>query len=114
MMETKGGQPRLRPWCSMCQPAPSAGQLRIHVACCGVCRTDLHLLDGELAFPAHALVPGHEIVGPAARTSVRTPASPAGRSRAAMPSMRWPMRAMCLRCPSATAIWRQRRCCARG
>jgi propanol-preferring alcohol dehydrogenase len=44
-------------------PQPAAGQLRIHVSACGVCRTDLHVVDGELAFPGHAVVPGHEIVG---------------------------------------------------
>jgi len=44
-------------------PEPGAGQLRLRVAACGVCRTDLHIVDGELAFPGHAVVPGHEIVG---------------------------------------------------
>jgi len=44
-------------------PQPGPGQLRIAVACCGVCRTDLHIVDGELPFPGRPLVPGHEIVG---------------------------------------------------
>jgi propanol-preferring alcohol dehydrogenase len=44
-------------------PQPAAGQVRIRVAACGVCRTDLHIVDGELSWPGHALVPGHEIVG---------------------------------------------------
>ncbi|MFO1219177.1 MAG: zinc-binding alcohol dehydrogenase family protein [Burkholderiaceae bacterium] len=44
-------------------PQPAAGQVRLRVAVCGVCRTDLHIVDGELAFPGHAVVPGHEIVG---------------------------------------------------
>lgn len=44
-------------------PAPAEGQLRITVAACGVCRTDLHVVDGELAFPGQPVVPGHEIVG---------------------------------------------------
>jgi propanol-preferring alcohol dehydrogenase len=44
-------------------PRPGPGQVRIRVAACGVCRTDLHIVDGELAFPGHAVVPGHEIVG---------------------------------------------------
>ncbi|OGA30265.1 MAG: alcohol dehydrogenase [Betaproteobacteria bacterium RIFCSPLOWO2_02_FULL_65_24] len=39
------------------------GELLIRVAACGVCRTDLHVVDGELAFPGHPVVPGHEIVG---------------------------------------------------
>jgi propanol-preferring alcohol dehydrogenase len=44
-------------------PRPAAGQVRIAVTACGVCRTDLHVVDGELAFPGHAVVPGHEVVG---------------------------------------------------
>ncbi len=44
-------------------PEPGAGELRVRVEACGVCRTDLHLLDGELAEPAARVVPGHQIVG---------------------------------------------------
>jgi alcohol dehydrogenase, propanol-preferring len=44
-------------------PQPAPGQVRIRVAACGVCRTDLHIVDGELPWPGHAVVPGHEIVG---------------------------------------------------
>ena len=44
-------------------PAPGAGEVLIAVAACGVCRTDLHVVDGELPEPALPLVPGHEIVG---------------------------------------------------
>jgi propanol-preferring alcohol dehydrogenase len=44
-------------------PAPGAGQILIVVAACGVCRTDLHVVDGELPGPKLPLVPGHEIVG---------------------------------------------------
>lgn len=44
------------------QPVPHAGQLLLAVEACGVCRTDLHLLDGELPDPVLPLVPGHEIV----------------------------------------------------
>jgi propanol-preferring alcohol dehydrogenase len=43
--------------------APGPGQVRIAVTACGVCRTDLHVVDGELAFPRHPVVPGHEVVG---------------------------------------------------
>jgi propanol-preferring alcohol dehydrogenase len=42
---------------------PGAGEIRIRVGACGVCRTDLHVVDGELAEPALPVVPGHEIVG---------------------------------------------------
>ncbi len=44
-------------------PVPAAGQVRLRVRCCGVCRTDLHLVDGDLAHPGHPVVPGHEVVG---------------------------------------------------
>jgi propanol-preferring alcohol dehydrogenase len=43
--------------------APGPGQVALSVSACGVCRTDLHLVDGDLAHPGHAVVPGHEIVG---------------------------------------------------
>ena len=44
-------------------PVPGPGQVRIRVTCCGVCRTDLHLAEGDLPLHAPAVVPGHEIVG---------------------------------------------------
>jgi propanol-preferring alcohol dehydrogenase len=45
------------------QPKPGAGEVLIQVTACAVCRTDLHVVDGELANPKLPLVPGHEIVG---------------------------------------------------
>jgi alcohol dehydrogenase, propanol-preferring len=56
------GRPLQQVWRSQL-PQPRPGQLRIAVHACGVCRTDLHVVDGDLAFPGHAVVPGHEIVG---------------------------------------------------
>ncbi|MGE5275042.1 MAG: zinc-dependent alcohol dehydrogenase family protein [Verrucomicrobiota bacterium] len=44
-------------------PVPQAGQVLLEVRTCGVCRTDLHVLDGELADPKLPLVLGHQIVG---------------------------------------------------
>jgi propanol-preferring alcohol dehydrogenase len=44
-------------------PALGEGELRLRVHACGVCRTDLHIVDGELATPALPRIPGHEIVG---------------------------------------------------
>ncbi len=44
-------------------PAPDAGEILIEVEACGVCRTDLHLVDGEIPTPKLPVVPGHEIVG---------------------------------------------------
>lgn len=45
------------------RPQPGRGQVLIRVLACGVCRTDLHIVDGELPNPTLPLVPGHEIVG---------------------------------------------------
>lgn len=45
------------------KPEPDAGQVLIQVRACAVCRTDLHVVDGELPNPKLPLVPGHEIVG---------------------------------------------------
>jgi propanol-preferring alcohol dehydrogenase len=44
-------------------PAPQPGQLLLRVHACGVCRTDLHVVDGDLPFLGAPVVPGHEIVG---------------------------------------------------
>ena len=44
-------------------PEPGPGQVLIRVAACGVCRTDLHVVDGDLTEGRYPLVPGHEIVG---------------------------------------------------
>jgi alcohol dehydrogenase, propanol-preferring len=44
-------------------PHPGPGQLRIHVRVCGVCRTDLHLAEGDLTPRHHLVIPGHEVVG---------------------------------------------------
>ena len=45
------------------EPVPRPGQLLLRVSACAVCRTDLHVLDGELREPKLPLVLGHEIVG---------------------------------------------------
>ncbi len=44
-------------------PRPGPGQVRIRVEACGICHTDLHIIEGELVPPALPLVPGHQIVG---------------------------------------------------
>src|SRR6266568_7315831 len=44
-------------------PEPASGEILIEIAACGVCRTDLHVVDGELPNPKLPIVPGHEIVG---------------------------------------------------
>ena len=50
-------------WKSVADPKPGKGQLLLKVLACAVCRTDLHICDGELTEPKLPLIPGHEIVG---------------------------------------------------
>ena len=45
------------------EPVPGPGQVRVDVTCCGVCRTDLHLAEGDLPPRRAAVTPGHEVVG---------------------------------------------------
>jgi len=47
----------------MATPEPGPGEIRVRVKACGVCRTDLHVVDGDLPHPKLPIVPGHEIVG---------------------------------------------------
>ena len=44
-------------------PVPAEGQVLVKVAACGLCRTDLHVVDGELTHPKLPLIPGHQVVG---------------------------------------------------
>jgi len=50
-------------WTDLPDRQPGAGQIRVKILACGVCRTDLHVLDGELPNPKSPIIPGHEIVG---------------------------------------------------
>jgi propanol-preferring alcohol dehydrogenase len=50
-------------WTDLADPQPGPGEIRVKVAACGVCRTDLHVVDGELPDPKVPIIPGHEIVG---------------------------------------------------
>ncbi|HVO42581.1 MAG TPA: alcohol dehydrogenase catalytic domain-containing protein, partial [Aggregatilineales bacterium] len=45
------------------RPDPLPGELLVEVRCCGVCHTDLHVIEGELPDPRLPIIPGHEIVG---------------------------------------------------
>jgi alcohol dehydrogenase, propanol-preferring len=47
----------------LARPAATCGQLLLRVLACGICRTDLHVVDGELPYPVLPLIPGHQIVG---------------------------------------------------
>jgi propanol-preferring alcohol dehydrogenase len=61
MVLERHGQPLIRK--ELADPVPGGGQVLLRVAVCAVCRTDLHLVDGELPGIALPLIPGHEIVG---------------------------------------------------
>ena len=50
-------------WTGLADPQPGPGEIRVRVAACAVCRTDLHVVDGELPGPKLPVIPGHEIVG---------------------------------------------------
>jgi alcohol dehydrogenase, propanol-preferring len=69
-------------------PAPEAGQVLIRVLTCGVCRTDLHLVDGELKDPTLPLIPGHQIVGEVVETGERVDRFVAG-DRVGVPWLGW-------------------------
>ena len=55
------GQPLIEKTLTL--PVPSATQVMVKIIACGVCRTDLHIMDSELNQPKLPLIPGHEIVG---------------------------------------------------
>ena len=50
-------------WTEFPDRAPGPGQIRVAISACGVCRTDLHVVDGELPRPQVPIIPGHQIVG---------------------------------------------------
>jgi len=50
-------------WVEVPDPSPGPGEVRVRVKACGVCRTDLHVIECELPFPGHPVIPGHQIVG---------------------------------------------------
>jgi len=50
-------------WTELPDPEPAPGEIRIKVFACGVCRTDLHVLNGELPRIKYPIIPGHEIIG---------------------------------------------------
>lgn len=60
-------------------PRPARGELLIKVRACAVCRTDLHVVDGDLPHPKLPLVPGHEVIGIVVGTGEGAPAAMLGR-----------------------------------
>jgi len=86
MQLERPGQP-LRP-STRPDPVPGPDQVLIRVACCGVCRTDLHVVDGELPALDHPVVPGHEIVGRVLARGSRVE-QPAIGERVGVPWLGW-------------------------
>ena len=80
------GEP-LRP-AELPEPRPAAGQVLISVHACGVCRTDLHIVDGELERPKQPLVPGHQIVGTVVEAGTRAERFAVGQ-RVGVPWLGW-------------------------
>jgi alcohol dehydrogenase, propanol-preferring len=66
MVLTEPGKPLVRR--DVALPVPTSNQVLVKVIACGVCRTDLHIVDGELEHPKLPLIPGHEIVGMIVKT----------------------------------------------
>ena len=69
------------------RPSPGPGQVLIRVRACGVCRTDLHLMDGELPDPKQPVIPGHEIVGTVAGRGAGVELAPG--QRVGVPWLGW-------------------------
>jgi propanol-preferring alcohol dehydrogenase len=61
VFEQPGSPLQLR---EVARPDPAPGQVQLAVSACGICRTDLHVVDGDLTDPRLPLIPGHQIVGP--------------------------------------------------
>jgi propanol-preferring alcohol dehydrogenase len=75
-------------------PRPGPGELLIKVRACAVCRTDLHVVDGELPHPKLPLIPGHEVIGTVVAVGDGTPAAAPGE-RLGVPWLGW----TCGACP---------------
>ncbi|MCK5364485.1 MAG: zinc-dependent alcohol dehydrogenase family protein [Gammaproteobacteria bacterium] len=85
VLERSPGELRLK---ELPRPEPGPGQLLIKVNACGVCRTDLHVVDGDLTEPKLPLVPGHEVVGRVAALGVDVDAFAEG-ARVGVPWLGW-------------------------
>jgi propanol-preferring alcohol dehydrogenase len=70
------------------RPQAGSGEVLVEVEACGVCRTDLHLVDGELPHPALPVIPGHEIVGRVAAVGAGVTAPTVGQ-RVGVPWLGW-------------------------
>ena len=79
------GPPRPLSLESIPEPRPGAGTVLVKVLACGVCRTDLHLVDGELLACRYPVTPGHEVVGQVVNGGERFPAG----ARVGVPWLGW-------------------------
>jgi propanol-preferring alcohol dehydrogenase len=86
MILERPGQPLTL--CEVPVPAPGSGQVLVKVSACAVCRTDLHVVDGELAEPKLPLIPGHEIVGRVVAQGENVAQLPIG-TRVGIPWLGW-------------------------
>lgn len=77
---------------------PGPGEVRVRVRACGVCRTDLHILDGELPAPTLPLIPGHQIVGEVVERGEKVTGIEVGE-RVGIPWLGW----TCGECPQCRA-----------
>jgi len=85
MIFEKPGTPLLE--AELPDPEPAPGQLLLRVRACGVCRTDVHIRDGELTTDTRPIVPGHQIVGIVERGGSRTTTAPG--TRVGVPWLGW-------------------------
>ena len=73
---------------TVADPVPADGQVLVKVGACGLCRTDLHVVDGELTHPKLPLIPGHQIVGAVVETGPGVEAVQVG-DRVGIPWLGW-------------------------
>jgi propanol-preferring alcohol dehydrogenase len=73
---------------TVADPVPAAGQVLVKVAACGLCRTDLHVVDGELTHPKLPLIPGHQVVGDVVAVGAEVETLRAG-DRVGIPWLGW-------------------------
>jgi len=69
-------------------PTPKSGEILIRVSACAVCRTDLHVVDGDLPEPRLPLIPGHQVIGHVVAPGPETASFPAG-TRVGVPWLGW-------------------------
>ncbi|HVC41559.1 MAG TPA: zinc-dependent alcohol dehydrogenase family protein [Candidatus Saccharimonadales bacterium] len=73
---------------TVADPSPGDGQVLVRVGACGLCRTDLHVVDGELTHPKLPLIPGHQVVGEVVETGAGVDTVRAG-DRIGIPWLGW-------------------------